>query len=106
MARKPAAAVPRHAVRMGLHRAGLLGWVMMTHFSAATAARPFARPALPMLPWCNSSHLQAGNVVDGFDYGELGVDPTLDPELVGWAGLGWAGLALVHRTCSWIKRSP
>jgi 26S proteasome regulatory subunit N10 len=22
------------------------------------------------------------NVVDGFDYGELGVDPTLDPELV------------------------
>lgn len=24
----------------------------------------------------------AGNVVDGFDYGELGVDPTLDPELV------------------------
>ena len=27
----------------------------------------------------------AGNVVDGFDYGELGVDPTLDPELVGAA---------------------
>lgn len=22
------------------------------------------------------------NIVDGFDYGELGVDPTLDPELV------------------------
>lgn len=25
-------------------------------------------------------------MVDGFDYGELGVDPTLDPELVRGAG--------------------
>lgn len=41
----------------------------------------------------------AGNVVDGFDYGELGVDPTLDPELVRPLGSRrWAARHVVPRS--------
>lgn len=60
--------------------------------------------------------VQAGNVVDGFDYGELGVDPTLDPELVGgrsawalWSNRFGAGSsaaeAIMRGACSFGSRS-
>lgn len=38
-------------------------------------------PTRPTPESTPSSSQIPGNVVDGFDYGELGVDPTLDPEL-------------------------
>jgi hypothetical protein len=63
-----------HCLCLQLHRPALL---CMHH-----CFMPALAPLPPSLTPCTAWPLPAGNVVDGFDYGELNVDPTLDPELV------------------------